>query len=66
LGAATAAYGAGATRSLLLTYVPALYAAGMACLIAAILAMLIRRPGASAPVPTAPAGPAGAAAAQSS
>ncbi|MBV6303687.1 MFS transporter [Candidimonas humi] len=66
LGAATAAYGAGATRSLLLTYVPALYAAGTACLIAAILAMLIRRPGASAPVPTAPAGPAGAAAAQSS
>lgn len=51
LGAATAAYGAGATRSLLLTYVPALYGAGAACLIAALIAMAIRRPRADAPVP---------------
>jgi sugar phosphate permease len=64
LGAATAAYGAGATRSLLLTYVPALYTAGAACLFAALIAMAIRRPGAGAPVPSAAAGQAGAAAVQ--
>lgn len=43
IGAATAAYGAGLTRTLLLTYSPALYAAGTACLIAAIMALMIRR-----------------------
>lgn len=32
LGAAVAAYGAGLTRTLLLTYNPALFAAGAACL----------------------------------
>ncbi|HEY2256063.1 MAG TPA: MFS transporter, partial [Variovorax sp.] len=45
LGAAVAAYGAGLARTLLLTYTPALYAAGAACLLAGVLAMLIRRPG---------------------
>lgn len=44
LGAAVAAYGAGLTRTLLLTYNPALFAAGAACLIAALSIMLIRRP----------------------
>lgn len=44
LGAATAAYGAGLTRTLLLTYNPALFAAGAACLMAALLVMRIRRP----------------------
>ncbi|MEI8325476.1 MAG: MFS transporter [Betaproteobacteria bacterium] len=44
LGAATAAYGAGLTRTLLLTYNPALFAAGAACLMAAVLVMRIRRP----------------------
>jgi len=44
LGAATAAYGAGLTRTLLLTYNPALFAAGAACLMAALLVMCIRRP----------------------
>ncbi|HEY0201209.1 MAG TPA: MFS transporter [Burkholderiaceae bacterium] len=44
LGAATASWGAGLTRTLLLTYTPALYAAGAACLLAALLAMLIHRP----------------------
>jgi sugar phosphate permease len=44
LGAATAAYGAGLTRTLLLTYNPALFAAGAACLVAAVLVMRIRRP----------------------
>lgn len=44
LGAATAAYGAGLTRTLLLTYTPALFAAGAACLIAALAMMAIGRP----------------------
>jgi predicted MFS family arabinose efflux permease len=44
LGAATAAYGAGLTRTLLLTYNPALFAAGAACFIAAMLVMTIRAP----------------------
>ena len=44
IGAATAAYGAGLTRTLLLTYTPALYAAGAACLLAAVIVMLIRKP----------------------
>ena len=44
LGAAVAAYGAGLTRTLLLTYNPALFAAGAACLVAAMAVMAIRRP----------------------
>ena len=44
IGAAVAAWGAGLTRALLLTYTPALYAAGAACLLAAVLVMLIQRP----------------------
>jgi len=44
LGAATAAYGAGLTRTLLLTYTPALYAAGAACLVAAGIILAVRRP----------------------
>ena len=43
LGAAVAAWGAGRVRTLLLTYNPALFAAGAACLVAAALVMLIRR-----------------------
>ena len=43
LGAATAAWGAGLTRTLLLTYTPALYAAGLACLLAAVMALVIGR-----------------------
>ena len=42
LGAASAAYGAGLTRTLLLTYNPALFAAGAACLLAAAAVMMIR------------------------
>ncbi|MBC8056042.1 MAG: MFS transporter [Rhizobiales bacterium] len=42
LGAAVAAYGAGLTRTLLLTYNPALFAAGAACLLAAAAVLLIR------------------------
>ena len=44
LGAATAAYGAGLVRTLMVTYTPALFVAGAACLVAAGLVMLIRRP----------------------
>jgi sugar phosphate permease len=44
LGGAVAAFGAGLSRTLLLTYTPALYAAGFACLIAALSIFLIRRP----------------------
>jgi len=51
LGAATAAYGAGLTRTLLLTYNPALFAAGAACLIAAASVMMIRLQTRSAAVP---------------
>ena len=49
LGAAAAAYGAGFARTLLLTYTPALYAAGAACLLAAVVIMAIRKP--ARPVP---------------
>ncbi len=44
LGAATAAYGAGLTRTLLLTYNPALFVAGAACLVAALAILAIARP----------------------
>jgi sugar phosphate permease len=42
IGAATAAFGAGFSRSELLTYLPAFYTAGAACLVAAVLAIMIR------------------------
>jgi sugar phosphate permease len=55
VGAAAAAYGAGYARTTLLTYSPALYAAGGACLIAAVAAMMIgkRRPDAAMGTPAA-------------
>jgi uncharacterized membrane protein YedE/YeeE len=48
LGGAVAAYGAGLSRTIMLTYTPALYAAGIACILAACGVFLIRR----APAPT--------------
>jgi hypothetical protein len=51
LGAAVAAYGAGLSRTFLLTYSPALYAAGAACLVAAGIVFAIRRTGRT-PAPT--------------
>jgi sugar phosphate permease len=56
LGAAIAAFGAGLTRTELLTYVPAFYAAGGACIIASALVLLMREggPQALAPVTAAP------------
>jgi hypothetical protein len=44
LGAAVAAFGAGAARTELATYLPALYVAGVACLGAAALALTLARP----------------------
>jgi sugar phosphate permease len=44
LGAAIAALGAGLSRDALASYLPAFYTAGAACLVAALLALAIRRP----------------------
>ncbi len=44
LGASAAALGAGVSRTEFLTYLPALYAAGVACVIAAALMLTIARP----------------------
>ena len=43
LGAAVAASGAGLSRAFLLSYSPALYTAGAACLLAALMAFAVRR-----------------------
>jgi sugar phosphate permease len=43
LGGAAAAYGAGLTRTVMLTYSPALYAAGAACIMAAFAIFLVPR-----------------------
>jgi MFS family permease len=55
LGGATAAYGAGLARTVLLSYTPALYAAGAACLVAAVAIFLVRRPGTASAAATLPA-----------
>ena len=44
LGGAVAAYGAGLTRTVLLSYSPALYAAGLTCILAAVSIFLLKRP----------------------
>ncbi|RBA24302.1 MFS transporter [Herminiimonas fonticola] len=44
IGSAIAAYGAGLSRTMLLTYTPALYTAGAACLFAAVIIFMIRKP----------------------
>jgi MFS family permease len=54
IGAATAAYGAGFSRTEFASYLPAFFIAGALCLIAAALVMTIAKPaglGAAAPVP---------------
>jgi hypothetical protein len=53
LGAATAAFGAGLARTDLSTYIPALYVAGVACVIASALALTIARPRAATTAPAA-------------
>lgn len=45
IGSATAAYGAGLTRTVMFSYSPALYVAGAACLLAATAIILSRAPG---------------------
>jgi sugar phosphate permease len=44
IGGAVAAYGAGLSRTILLAYTPALYAAGIACLFAAVIVFVIKKP----------------------
>jgi len=48
LGAAAAAFGAGRVRTLMMTYNPAVFAAGAACLVGAGIIMLMKRPAAVA------------------
>ena len=48
LGAATAAFGAGWSRTALSTYLPAFYVAGAACIVASLLILTVRRPQAQA------------------
>lgn len=56
LGAATAAFGAGMVRTEYSTYLPAFFAAGAMCLVAALLALTIgRAPSAGLPVKAVPA-----------
>jgi predicted MFS family arabinose efflux permease len=43
-GAAAAAFGSGAARTNYSTYLPALYVAGVACLIGAVLVMTLAQP----------------------
>ncbi len=49
VGAAVAAYGGGLSRTELSTYLPAFYAAGAMCLVAALLAITIRKQRVAAP-----------------
>ena len=56
IGAAVAALGAGVSRDALATYLPAFYAAGAACLVAAVAILFVRGRGAPAPVAAAAAG----------
>jgi predicted MFS family arabinose efflux permease len=50
LGAATAAFGAGLSRTVLLSYLPAFFAAGALCIIAAALTLAISRQPKAVPV----------------
>ncbi|PDS74086.1 MFS transporter [Rhizobium sp. L43] len=53
LGAATAAYGAGLSRTELSSYLPAFFVAGAFCLLASILAITLKKSGVSSPAPAA-------------
>ena len=48
MGSATAAYGAGVSRDALLSYLPAFFAAGIACVVASIAILTIRKRSAEA------------------
>jgi MFS family permease len=51
LGAGTAAFGAGLSRTLLATYLPAFFIAGALCVVAALITLAISRPPKPAAVP---------------
>ena len=53
LGAATAAYGAGLSRTELSSYLPAFFIAGAFCLLASILAITLKKSGLTAPAASA-------------
>ncbi|MDB5555902.1 MAG: Monocarboxylate permease, transrane transport protein of the family [Rhizobium sp.] len=53
LGAATAAFGAGLLRTDTLTYMPALYIAGIACVVAALSVLFLTKPKPATPAPQA-------------
>src|SRR6201994_3533465 len=53
LGAATAAFGAGLSRTVWATYLPAFFAAGVLCIIAALITLMISRPQKAAAAATA-------------
>jgi predicted MFS family arabinose efflux permease len=55
LGAATAAFGAGFSRSTFATYLPAFYGAGAACLVASAAVLFIKRRPRPAPLAMQPA-----------
>jgi MFS family permease len=55
LGSATAAFGAGLTRTLFETYLPAFFAAGVLCVIAALAVILVRTGKRDLPIAVAPA-----------
>ncbi|MET0277442.1 MAG: MFS transporter [Pseudorhodoplanes sp.] len=59
LGAAVAAFGGGLSRTLLQSYLPAFFAAGVLCMIAASIVLLIRKDGPSASPQVQPAAAAG-------
>jgi hypothetical protein len=48
IGAASATFLAGLSRTMLATYLPAFFVSGALCVIAAVLALVIVRPGAAA------------------
>jgi hypothetical protein len=44
MGAGAAAFGAGLSRTMLASYLPAFFAAGMLCIVAALIVLAISRP----------------------
>jgi MFS family permease len=54
IGAATAAFGAGLVRTEYSTYLPAFFTAGMLCMVAALLVLMVRKSAADSIVATAP------------
>jgi sugar phosphate permease len=55
LGGALAAYGGGLSRTVMFSYSPALYTAGIACIVAAFAIFLLRKPGGMGAMPLAKA-----------